>query len=256
MILDTFSLRDRVGIVTGGGAGLGLGYVQAALEAGARVVIAEVNADTGEAAAAAFRRDGHDCRALRTDVTDPAAVNDLVATTLAMHGRIDFIVNNAGAWRNGPAIDVTPESWQAMIDLNLSGLFRCCQAAARPMLAQGHGSIINISSISGQLINPTFGGQWLEPSYFAAKAGVIHLTRALAAQWGTQGVRVNAIAPGYMAKNGLNENNLNAPWTKTVPLGRPGLPLELGAAAVFLASEAASYINGHTLNVDGGCSVW
>lgn len=256
MILDSFSLKDRVGIVTGGGAGLGLGYVQATLEAGARVVIAEINAETGEASAARLRAAGHACQAIRTDVTSRASVQSLVDETLRLHGRLDFIVNNAGAWRNGPAIDVTPESWQAMIDLNLSGLFWCCQAAARPMLAQGRGSIINVSSISGQLINPTFGGQWLEPSYFAAKAGVIHLTRSLAAQWGPQGIRTNAIAPGYMAKNGLNENNLNAPWTKTVPLGRPGLPHELGAAAVFLASDAGSYVNGHTLNVDGGCTVW
>lgn len=255
MILEKFSLKNRVGIVTGGGAGLGLGYVQATLEAGAKVVIAEINAEAGEASAARLRGDGHACTAVATDVTRRDSVQALIDATLAAHGRLDFIINNAGAWRNGPAEDVTPESWQAMIDLNLSGLFWCCQAAAKPMLAAGRGSIINVASISGQLINPNFG-QWLEPSYFAAKAGVIHLTHALAAQWGPRGIRTNTISPGYMAKNGLNENNLNAPWTKTVPLGRPGLPDELGAAAVFLASDAASYINGHTLNVDGGCTVW
>lgn len=255
MTLSKFQLKDQVGIVTGGGSGLGIGYVEAFLEAGARVIVAELNPETGEATAARLRDEGYDCTAVPTNVTDRSSVEGMVEGTLALHGKIDFIVNNAGAWRFGPAVDVTAESWRSMIDLNLNGLFWCCQAVARPMLERGRGAIINISSISGQLINPPFE-QWLEPSYFAAKAGVIHLTRSLAAQWGPKGIRTNAIAPGYMTKEGLTDEVLNAPFTKTIPLGRPGLPEELGAAAVFLASDAASYINGHTLNVDGGCSVW
>jgi len=255
MILDTFSLADRVGIVTGGGAGLGLGYVQALAEAGARIVIAEINPETAEAAAESFRAAGHECVAVPTDVCRKESVEAMVAATLARFGQINFIVNNAGAWRFGPAEEVTPESWQAMIDLNLTGLFWCCQAVARPMIERHRGSIINIASISGQLINwPHFG--WLEPSYFAAKAGVIHLTRSLAAQWGPKGIRTNAIAPGYMTKDGLCESALKAPYVASIPLGRPGLPADLGAAAVFLASDASSYVNGHTLNVDGGCTVW
>ena len=254
-MLERFSLKGQVGIVTGGGNGLGLGYVEAMLQAGASVVIAEIEPKSGEAAAANFRSAGYECEAVETDVTSPDSVAKLVEKTLQRHGKLDFIVNNAGAWRYGPAEEVTQESWQAMIDLNLSGLFWCCQAAAKPMLKSGSGCIINIASISGQLINPDFYG-WLEPSYFAAKAGVIHLTKSLAAQWGPKGIRCNAIAPGYMAKEGLDADNLSAPYTQTIPLGRPGLPEELGAAAVFLASPAASYVNGHTLNVDGGCSVW
>jgi len=179
----------------------------------------------------------------------------MIATALGHFGRVDFIVNNAGAWRFGPAEDVTAESWQAMVDVNLTGLFWCCQAVARPMIERGRGCIINVSSISGQLVNWPHA-DWLEPSYFAAKAGVIHLTHALAAQWGPKGLRVNSIAPGYISKEGLNESIMKAPFVATIPLGRPGLPAELGAAAVFLASDAASYVNGHTLNVDGGCTVW
>lgn len=255
MILDRFSLKGCTGIVTGGGSGLGPGYVRAALEAGARVVIAEINAEQGEATAAGFRAEGHDCRALPTDVTDRASVQAMVDATLGIHSQIDFLVNNAGAWRFGPAEEVTTQSWQAMIDLNLTGLFWCCQAVAPPMLARGRGSIINIASISGQLINWPHG-QWLEPSYFAAKAGVLHLTRALAAQWGPRGIRTNAISPGYMTKDGLTDESMKAPYVASIPLGRPGLPSDLGAAAVFLASDAASYVNGHVLNVDGGCTVW
>ena len=256
MILDKFSLRGHIGIVTGGGAGLGTAYVQAVAEAGASVMIADKDIAAGNNTAERMRSGGFVCDAIETDVTCQNGVIRLVDETLKKHGQIDFIINNAGAWFQGAAIDVTPKSWQSIIDLNLSGVFWCCQAVAKPMLERGRGSIINIASISGQLINPPSKTNWLEPSYFAAKAGVIHLTHSLAAQWGPNGIRTNTIAPGYMAKNGINEQIMKAPWLKSVPLGRPGLPEDLGGAAVFLASDASSYVNGHTLNIDGGCTVW
>lgn len=254
-IQSKFSLENQVGIVTGGGSGLGKGYVKAMAEAGAHVMIADIDLDHAEATAEANRSSGLACSAIQVDVCSKESVNSMVERTLEIDGRLDFIVNNAGGWRFGPAEEVTEDSWRKMIDLNLNGLFFCCQAASLPMLERKQGCILNIASISGTLINPAFSNNWLESSYFAAKAGVIHLTRALAAQWGPKGIRTNAISPGYMTKTGLDDEAMKSPAIPLIPLGRPGLPEELGSTAVFLAAESGAYINGHNLIVDGGCSV-
>ena len=157
-------------------------------------------------------------------------------------GRIDFLVNNAGKWTYAPAENLTQEDWHDVMDLNLNGVFNCCQVVGRQMIAQRSGRIVNISSISGVIINKPVKAS-LDVSYFASKAGVIHLSRGLATQWAQYNVRVNVLAPGYMAKNPVND----APWLRDVPMGRAGRPEELGPALIFLVSEASSYITGITI---------
>lgn len=250
---ETFSLKGQVGIVTGGAAGLGLGYVKACLDAGATVLIADIDTRTGQDAAERFDDSRQSCSFIPTDVTDPASVSTLFEQAHDRFGKLDFLINNAGAWRFGPASDMSVQDWQLIMDLNLNGSLLCCQAASKIMVPAQNGAIINVSSISGFMINEPHPN-WLEPSYFASKAAVIHLTKALAAQWGPSGVRVNCLSPGYMTKEGYSDQMMASPWIKRIPLRRPGLPDELGSAAVFLASPAASYINGTNLIVDGGYS--
>ena len=247
MIMDTFSIEGQTGIVTGGGKGLGRTYCDLLSEAGANVVIAEIDEETGQKAAESVPNSLY----VHTDVTDIASVEAMLETALGKFGRIDFLVNNAGKWTYAPAEDLKQEDWHDVMDLNLNGVFNCCQIVGRQMIAQRSGRIVNISSISGVIINKP-GKVTLDVSYFASKAGVIHLSRGLATQWAQYNVRVNVLAPGYMAKNPVND----APWLADIPMGRAGKPEELGPALIFLVSEASSYITGTTLMVDGGFTLW
>ena len=192
---------------------------------------------------------------MHTDVTLRENVEAMVERVLAEFDQIDFLINNAGGWTFGPAEEVSEENWHRMMALDLDGVLWCCQAAGRHMIERRSGAIINISSISGIIVNHP-RPKWLEPSYFAAKAGVIHLTRALAAQWAPHGIRVNAIAPGYMTKTGFDPAVDTRPWLDSIPMARPGFPHELGSVAVFLASHASSYVTGQTIVVDGGYTLF
>ncbi len=256
MVLDRFSLAGQVGIVTGGGQGLGHTFCHAFAEAGADIVVAEINVQTGPATAREIESKGRRALFVQTDVRDRASVQAMVDQTLARFGRVDFLMNNAGIVKWDPAEKATAQDWLNVIGVNLNGLFYCCQAVAGPMIERRSGRIINIASMSGMIVNRPQS----QASYNASKAAVIHLTKSLAAEWAPYNIRVNAIAPGYMgtdmARPFFEDPNYGGVWIEAVPMKRPGRPEELGPAAVFLASEASSYMTGAVMVIDGGYTLW
>ncbi len=256
MVLDKFSLAGQVGIVTGGGQGLGRAFCQAFAEAGADLVIAEINPLTGPQAAAEVQSGtGRQVQFIQTDVRIKASVEAMVAQTLEQFGKIDFLMNNAGVtlWR--PAEDVSEQEWRDLLDTNLNGLFFCCQAVSKSMIARRSGRIINIASMSGSIVNTPQP----QAGYNTSKAAVIHLTKSLALEWAQYNIRVNAISPGYMAtpmaKPFFDNPQYGPTWMGLTPMKRPGQPEELGPLAVYLASEASSFVTGASIIIDGGYSI-
>jgi NAD(P)-dependent dehydrogenase (short-subunit alcohol dehydrogenase family) len=249
---DAFSLAGKVAMVTGAGQGLGREFARALAQAGADVAVAEINAETGPDAADELRGLGRNAAFIQTDVTEPASAGAAVDETVRQLGRLDVLVNNAGITVWGAAESVPLEDWRRVLDVNLNGLFHCCQAAGRVMLRAGGGSIINIASMSGLIANVPQP----QASYNASKAAVIHLTRSLAVEWARHGVRVNAISPGYMdtpmARPYFEDPKYGGTWMSRIPMGRAGRPEELGPAVVFLAADASSYVTGSNLVIDGG----
>ena len=250
-VLDRFRLDDKVVVVTGASSGLGVAFAQAFAEAGADVVLGARRVDrlpeTGLLVEAAGRRYAH----LQTDVTDPEQCTALIAKAVEAFGRVDVLVNNAGLGWAKPALRETPAEFLRVLDVNLNGAYWMAQAFARA--ATDGGSIINISSVLG--LHP---GTLPQAAYAASKAGLIGLTRDLAAQWtGRKGIRVNAIAPGYFPTEMSDEMDpsVAASVEATTPAGRVGDPAELASVGVFLASDAASYVTGITLPVDGGMTM-
>ncbi|MDR5726011.1 MAG: 2-dehydro-3-deoxy-D-gluconate 5-dehydrogenase KduD [Terriglobia bacterium] len=248
-ILDLFSLQGKNALVTGSSQGLGAGMAIAFAQAGANVTLHgfdEVLQSTVEE----VQQTGVRSISMTGDVCDPEVCARLVDETVSAFGSIDILVNNAGTIRRAPAAEHSPESWSTVIETNLNSVFRLSQYAGRKMLAQGSGKIINIASML------TFQGGILVPSYAAAKGAVGQLTKALANEWASRGVNVNAIAPGYMATDNTAPLRADAERSKTIlariPAGRWGLPSDLAGAAVFLASAASNYVHGHILVVDGG----
>lgn len=255
MVLDQFSLQGQVGIVTGGGQGLGLAFCQAFAEAGANLVVAEYNPVSGRQAAQKFQEMGRKTLFVETDVRKQASVEAMVDQALQTFGKIDFLMNNAGValWR--PAEETSAAEWLNLMDVNLNGLFYCCQAVGKHMLARGEGRIINIASMSGVIANTPQP----QAAYNTSKAAVIHLTKSLALEWAARGVRVNAICPGYMAtpmaQPFFDDPKMGGIWMSMTPMQRPGRPEELGPLAVYLASEASSFMTGAAILIDGGYSV-
>lgn len=249
MILDLFRLDGKTALVTGSSRGLGLGIAAALADAGARVALHGSKSVPAEAMKN-VEQAGGEPMAVTGDVSDPAACKEIIEQVVANFGRIDILVNNAGTIRRSPAADYSWEDWNAVLETNLSSVFRLSQLAGKQMLAQGGGKIINIASLL------TFQGGVFVPSYAAAKGGVGQLTKAFANEWAARGVNVNAIAPGYMETD--NTAALRADPVRSrqilerIPAGRWGTPVDLGGAAVFLASRASDYIHGHVLVVDGG----
>jgi NAD(P)-dependent dehydrogenase (short-subunit alcohol dehydrogenase family) len=256
LTLDRFSLAGQVGIVTGGGQGLGKVFCQAFAEAGASVVVAEINARTGPVTADEIQAQGRRAVYVPCDVRDRASVQAMVERTLAEFGRVDFLMNNAGVTKWCEAEKVSEADWREVIDVNLNGLFACCQAVAGPMIEQGRGAIVNMASMSGLIANRPQP----QASYNASKAAVIHLTRSLAVEWAPHNIRVNALAPGYMdtpmARPFFDDPQYGGLWIDAIPMKRPGKPEELAPAAVYLVSDAASYVTGTTLVIDGGYTAW
>ena len=249
-IPDSFSLAGRNALVTGSRTGLGAAIAIGMAQAGANVV---VNSST-EPGIDDVCRAVADCgvKAVRAiaDVADARACEELVDRTVRELGSIDILVNNAGIIRRSPAAEYSAEDWTRVLDVNLNGVFRLCQLAGRRMLAQGGGKIVNIASLL------SFQGGILVPAYAASKGAVAQLTKALANEWASKGVNVNAIAPGYMETD--NTRALRADPVRSrqilerIPAGRWGKPEDVAAAAVFLSSPASDYMHGHLLVVDGG----
>lgn len=246
-ILDLFKLDGRHALVTGAAQGIGFEIARGLAEAGARVTIADMNPDVGHEAA---RGIGAAFEVL--NVTDPAAVAALAQKV----SDVDVLVNNAGIVRNTPAEETPDDDWRAVIGVNLDGVFWCCREFGKAMLARGGGSIVSTASMSGLISNHPQP----QAAYNASKAAVIHLTRSLAGEWAARGVRVNAVAPGYTAtpltKRGLETPEWRDTWLGTTPMGRLAEPAEIAPAVLYLASDAASFVTGHTLVVDGGYTVW
>jgi len=251
MELNGFSLNDRVAVVTGGGQSLGLAISRALRAAGARVVIAEVNDETGPDAAEELGG-----TFVHTDVTDPGSVRDMVETVMNEHGRVDVLVNNAGIVHNIPSEEVPDEEWLSVISVNLNGVFWCCREVGKAMLERGSGSIVNIASMSGVISNHPQP----QSAYNASKAAVIALTRSLAGEWAPRGVRVNSVSPGYirtpLTELGMSKTEWSEVWLSQTPMGRLAEPEEIAPAVLYLASDAATFATGTNLVVDGGYTSW
>ncbi|MBX3245226.1 MAG: glucose 1-dehydrogenase [Acidobacteria bacterium] len=253
-IKELFDLSGKTAIVTGGSRGIGKEMAEGLAEAGANVMLCARRSEWLDETVAEFTERGFSVSGMTCDVSKPEDVEALVKATVEAFGKLDILVNNAGVSWGAMPEEMPLEKWQKVLDVNLTGCFLMAQAAGREMLKQGSGSIINIASISGMTSSangPFYAG------YVASKAGLIGLTRELAASWGRRGLRVNAIAPGFfhsrladsvidIYERSIQENNV---------IPRIGAEGELKGTVVFLASAASSYITGQTIAVDGGMTV-
>jgi len=257
-IARLFDLTGRSAVVTGGAVGIGFGIARRLAEAGAKVLVADLDGAAAEGAAATLRGEGRVAQAVAVDVRSAADVERMVETAVAAHGRLDVLVNNAGIYPFMPVLAMTEELWDRVLDVNLKGTFLCAQAAAKQMVAQGGGGVIvNIASIDAY--HPSSVGL---AHYDASKGGVVMFTKNLALELGPHRIRVVAIAPGSVTTPGtraataamgpIDVEAMNRAFLARIPLGRTGTPDDIGRVALFLASDAAAYITGSTVFVDGG----
>ena len=257
MYLEKYDLKGRVALVTGGGQGIGLACAQALAEAGAKVVVGDILPERLDSAKAELKGQGLTIEGVRLDVTDSAEVDRVADQLKRDHGPVTILVNNAGiAKSNVRAEDTSDEHWRLHMAVNLDGLFWCCRAFGRQMLEAGRGSIVNIGSMSGLIVNKP------QPQSFynASKAAVHHLTKSLACEWAERGVRVNAVAPTYietpLTRFGMEDQSMYPTWLDMTPMRRVGQPDEIASTVLFLASDAASLLTGSIVVADGGYTCW
>jgi NAD(P)-dependent dehydrogenase (short-subunit alcohol dehydrogenase family) len=253
-VLDTFSLTGKVAVVTGANNGIGKAIALGFAEAGAAVAVVARDEERNEQAVKELLACGVPAIAVRTDVTSRSDLVKMRDTVTDQLGPIDVFVNNAGIGIHSEALALSDDDWDRVMATNLDAVWKASQVIGEQMVARNKGSIINIGSISGFIVNRP---QWHAP-YAIAKAGVHHLTKSLAAEWATRHVRVNAIAPGYV-KTGIADIDLpeyRHYWVDEVPMQRYAAPEEIAPTAVYLASDASSFMTGTVLLIDGGYTLW
>jgi len=253
-VLDRFSLEGKTALVTGSTRGLGHAFALALAEAGADIVVVGRDETAAQSVARQIESLGREALVVITDVTSRDSVTDMTAAALDRFGAIDVLVNNAGACIHRPALEVTPEEWAYVMNTNVTALWDVSQIVGQHMVERGTGSIVNIGSISAIIVNRP---QW-QPAYNASKAAVHQLTKSLAAEWAPFGVRVNAMAPGYIKTDmsPVDEPQFRRHWIEDAPQQRYATPDELGPAMVFLASDASSFVTGSVMVLDGGYTVF
>jgi|WetSurSiteA1Bulk_404760.scaffolds.fasta_scaffold00082_12 3-oxoacyl-[acyl-carrier protein] reductase len=248
-VVDFCSMQGRVAVVTGGARGIGRSIVEKLAFLGADVVIADMLVDLAEETAIDVAKlTQRKLVPIKVNVADGKSTNELIDQTVNQFGHIDILVNNAGITRDMLILRMEEADWDAVLDVNLKGVFNCSKAAIRPMMKQRYGRIVNISSVSGQ------AGQAGQTNYSASKAGIIGFTKALAREVASRQITVNAVAPGFIPTTLTNDlsEELKKSILSATPVGRMGRPEEIAAAVAFLASEEASYITGQVLAIDGG----
>jgi NAD(P)-dependent dehydrogenase (short-subunit alcohol dehydrogenase family) len=253
---NAFEMTGSVAVVTGGSSGIGFEAAKALGACGAKVVLANRDRNALDSAVKRLVESGIEATRTVLDVTDPTAVTKAADGIVAEYGKVDILVNSAGIARLNSAVETPDDEWRAVMDVNVNGMFWCCRAFGRHMLAQGKGSIVNLGSMSGLIINRP----QTAASYMASKGAVHMLTKALATEWAKSGVRVNALAPGYVATEMTlkmrDRPELFNVWLDMTPMGRVGEPSEVAAAVIYLASAASTYVTGAVLSVDGGYTAW
>jgi NAD(P)-dependent dehydrogenase (short-subunit alcohol dehydrogenase family) len=255
-ILQRFSLKNKVSIMTRGARGLGKAMAESLAQAGSDIVIVDLDLEAALETANALATEGVRTLALKVDVTNPADVDQMVDGVVNQFGRIDVLFNNAGIAQWVNAEEMSLEDWKRIMGVNLDSVFIVSKAVARVMIAQRSGSIVNTSSMSGVVVNTP----QCQAAYNVSKAGVIMLTKSLAFEWAKHNVRVNTIAPGYMETEMIDQFRAQHRekielWTSLTPMNRMGKPSELGGLAVYLASDASSFVTGAVCLVDGGYSI-
>jgi len=252
--MNMFDLSGRIAIVTGGNQGIGFGIARGLVSAGATVVIANRRAAEGQKAAESLQKDGFNAIAIPTDVSQKASIAATAKEVMKQFQKIDILVNNAAVMIRKPLEDFEENEWDTILNTNLRGLFLCCQSVGREMIKRKKGKIINISSVLSQMVQSGRG------VYATGKAGVSHLTRALALEWSKYNININAIGPG-LTITPINEKyfrdnpNELKKIINDIPIGREAYPTDYAGAAVFLASDASDYVTGQTLLVDGGMTI-